>query len=95
MTLLKETKNVGCVFQDVETPRPSSILRTSSTTTKKYSGYVEKESATSKNRETCFGCFFKYTPIGLRIPGYGAAKIVIDFTEELHHSGTNPMCSFH
>ena len=32
--------------------------------------------------------------LGLRIPGYGA-KIVIDFTEELHHSGTNPMCSFH
>ena len=31
---LKETKNLGCVFQDVEPPRSSSILRKSSTTTK-------------------------------------------------------------
>ena len=31
---LLKTKNLGCVFQDVESPRSSSILRKSSTTTK-------------------------------------------------------------
>ena len=34
VALLKLTKNLGCVFQDVEPPRSSSILRKSSTTTK-------------------------------------------------------------
>ena len=34
VALLKEPKNLGCVFQDVEPPRSSSILRKSSTTTK-------------------------------------------------------------
>ena len=29
----------------------------------------------------------KYTTIGLRIPGYGAANAFIDFTEELKHTG--------
>ena len=34
VALLKETKNLGCVSQDVEPPRSSSILRKSSTTMK-------------------------------------------------------------
>ena len=34
VALLKETKNLGCVFEDVEPPRSSSILRKISTTTK-------------------------------------------------------------
>ena len=34
MALLKETKNLGGVFQDVEPPRLTSLLRKSSTTTK-------------------------------------------------------------
>ena len=34
VALLKETQNLGCVFQVVEPPRSSSILRKSSTTTK-------------------------------------------------------------
>ena len=37
----------------------------------------------------------KYTTIGLRIPGYGAAEGFIDFTEELRHAETNPTCKTH
>ena len=36
-----------------------------------------------------------YTTIGLRISGYGAAEVVVDFAEELRHTETNPMCSIH
>ena len=36
----------------------------------------------------------KYTKIGLCLSGYGAAEIVINFTEELRHAETNPMCKF-
>ena len=32
---------------------------------------------------------------GLRIPGYGAADVFIDFAEELKHTETNPMCNIH
>ena len=39
--------------------------------------------------------FIKYTTLGLRIPGYGAAEVVIDFTEELRHTETDPMCKIH
>ena len=46
------------------------------------SGSVEEECASPKNRATCFGCLLiKYTTIGLRIPGYGAAEVFIDFME--------------
>ena len=37
----------------------------------------------------------KYTTIGLRISGYGAAEVFIDFSEELKHTETNPMCKIH
>ena len=37
----------------------------------------------------------KYTTIGLRISGYGAAEVFIDFAEELQHTETNPMCLIH
>ena len=37
----------------------------------------------------------EYTTIGLRISGYGAAEVFIDFAEELKHTETNPMCSTH
>ena len=37
----------------------------------------------------------KYTTIGLRIPGYGAAEVFIDFAEELRHTETDPMCKIH
>ena len=33
--------------------------------------------------------------LGLRIPGYGAAEVFIDFTEELRHAETNPTCEIH
>ena len=50
----------------------------------------------SKNRETCFGrLLIKYTTVGLRISGYGAAEVFIDFTEELRHTETDPMCKIH
>ena len=43
-----------------------------------------------------FGCLFiKYTTIGLRISGYGAAEVFIDFAEKLKHTDTNPMCKIH
>ena len=31
----------------------------------------------------------------LRIPGYGAAEVFIDFSEELRHTETNPTCEIH
>ena len=36
-----------------------------------------------------------YTTIGLRISGYGAAEVFIDFAEELKHTEADPMCSIH
>ena len=33
--------------------------------------------------------------LGLRMSRYGAAGVFIDFTEELRHTETNPMCSIH
>ena len=33
--------------------------------------------------------------VGLRISGYGAAEVFIDFAEELKHTETSPMCSIH
>ena len=33
--------------------------------------------------------------IGLRIPRYGAAEIVVNLTEELRHAETNPTCKIH
>ena len=35
----------------------------------------------------------EYTTIGLRISGYGAAEVFIDFTKELYHIETDPTCS--
>ena len=62
----------------------------------KCSGYVEEESASSKNKATCFGrLLIKYTTIGLRTSGYGAVEVFIDFAEELKHTETNPMCKIH
>ena len=37
----------------------------------------------------------KYTTIGLRIPGYGAAEVLIDFAEELRHAETDPTSKIH
>ena len=45
--------------------------------------------------QKCSGYSEKYTTIGLRISGYGAAEIFIDFAEELKHTETNPICSIH
>ena len=37
----------------------------------------------------------KYTTIGLRTSGYGAAEVFINFTEELRHAETNLTCKIH
>ena len=37
----------------------------------------------------------KYTTIGLRLSGHGAAEMFIDFAAELRHTETNRMCSIH
>ena len=37
----------------------------------------------------------QYTTIGLRISGFGAAEVFIDFAEELKYMETNPMCKIH
>ena len=37
----------------------------------------------------------KYTTIGLRISGYGAAEVYNDFAAELKRTEANPMCSMH
>ena len=42
-----------------------------------------------------FFFFEHYTTIGLRISRYGAAEVYNDFSEELKHTETNPMCSIH
>ena len=31
----------------------------------------------------------------MRISGYGAAEVMIDFAEELKHTKANPMCTIH
>ena len=33
--------------------------------------------------------------LGLRLSGYGAAEVFINFTEELRHAETNPTCKIH
>ena len=43
-------------------------------------------------KKNCSGYAEKCTTIGLRLSGYGAAEVFIDFTEELKHTETNPMC---
>ena len=44
----------------------------------KFCGHVEKEWAASKNRVPCSGrLFIKYTTIGLRLSGHGAAEVFI------------------
>ena len=40
----------------------------------------------------CSGYVEKYKTIGLRISGYAAAAVFIDFAEELKHTETNPTC---
>ena len=39
--------------------------------------------------------FEEYTTIGLRVSGYGAAEVFIDFAEEVKHIEAHPMCSIH
>ena len=49
-----------------------------------------------KNGDKSAVAFLKNTrQLGLRISGYGAAEIFIDFAEELKHIETNPICSIH
>ena len=43
----------------------------------------------------CNGYVENYTTIRLRISRYGAAEVFIDFTEELRHTETDPMCTIH
>ena len=52
------------------------------------------EEQPSKWSKMC-GFFEGHTAIGLCISRHGAAEIFIDFTEELNHAETNPMCSLH
>ena len=37
----------------------------------------------------------EYTTIGLRISGYGAVEVYVDFAELLKHTEANSMCSIH
>ena len=46
-------------------------------------------------RQQCSGYAEKYTTIGLRMSRYGAAQVLIDFSEELKHTGANPLCPIH
>ena len=45
--------------------------------------------------QKCSGNGEKYTTIVLRISGFGAAEVFIDFEQELKHTETNPMCLIH
>ena len=59
---------------------------------------VEEQPSKRSSKEwwqKCSGYAEKYTTIGLRISGYGAAEVFIDFAEELRHTETNPMCSIY
>ena len=54
---------------------------------------LKKNESHHRTRRPVVICvLIKYMTIGLRIPGYGAAKVFIDFTEELRHMETDPMC---
>ena len=44
---------------------------------------------------TCWMQFIEYTTIGLRLPGHGAAEVVVNLSEELRHAETNPTCEVH
>ena len=57
----------------------------------------EQPSKRSKKNgdQSASGYAEKYTTVGLRISGHGAAEVFIDFAEELKHTETNPMCSIH
>ena len=46
----------------------------------------ENEQNYRTGRPRCISLFIKYTTIGMRIPGYGAAEVFIYFTEELRHT---------
>ena len=44
---------------------------------------------------TCWASIIELTTFGLRVPGYGAAEVVVYLTEELRHAETNPTCKIH
>ena len=59
---------------------------------------VEEQSTkrSKKNGDKSAVAMLKSTrQLGLCIPGHGAAKIFIDFAEELKHTETNPTCKIH
>ena len=43
--------------------------------------------------QKCSGCIERFTAVGLRISGHGAAWIFIDFTEEHRSPGTDSTCA--
>ena len=53
-----------------------------------------KHSLAKSLTRMCSGYAENYTTLGLRMSGHGAAEIFIDFSEELNHTETNPMCKF-
>ena len=55
----------------------------------------KSESGCRFGEKCSYAHLIKYTTIGLRIPGYGAAEVFIDFTEEFRHALTDPMCKIH
>ena len=58
--------------------------------------HVVKRDTLHELNQGPFGCLLiKYTTVGLRIPGYGAAEVFIGFTEELRHTETDPTCKIH
>ena len=62
----------------------------------KCSSHAEEEWASPQNRATCCErLLIKYTTIGLRLSGCGAAEVAINLTEELRHAETNPTCKIH
>ena len=57
--------------------------------------WTAKQKVSKEWWQKCTCCAEKYTTIGLRISGYGTAEVVINFTEELRHTETNPTCKIH
>ena len=95
-TMLKVTIDQGDLMKSVITSWNEDLLDVDHLTHDNWVVYFKtwsRRSLFSGRAQTCR--FIKYTTIGLRIPGYGAAEVFIEFTEELRQTETDPMCKNH
>ena len=56
---------------------------------------VDRDTLRESNHEPVGCSSFKYTTIGLRLSGHGAAEVDVNLTEEHKHAEINPTCKIH